>query len=87
VLLAGLIGGMALGLVGALMAIPVAGGIKVVLAEQLHARDAAAAHAMAPAGRQAASQPGLPARPRPHPPLAALAALTDAGGFFIPSPH
>jgi predicted PurR-regulated permease PerM len=30
-----------LGLIGALMAIPVAAGLKVVLAEQLHARDLA----------------------------------------------
>jgi predicted PurR-regulated permease PerM len=41
VLLAALIGGTVLGLVGALMAIPVAAALKVVLAEQLHARDAA----------------------------------------------
>ena len=41
VLLAGLIGGTVLGLVGALMAIPIAAGLKVVLSEQLHARDAA----------------------------------------------
>ena len=40
-LLAGLIGGTVLGLVGALMAIPIAAGLKVVLSEQLHARDAA----------------------------------------------
>lgn len=39
VLLAALIGGTVLGLVGALMAIPVAAGLKVVLAERLHARD------------------------------------------------
>ena len=42
VLLAGLIGGTVLGLIGALMAIPVAAGLKVVLAERLHARDLAA---------------------------------------------
>jgi predicted PurR-regulated permease PerM len=41
VLLAGLIGGTVLGLIGALMAIPVAAGLKVVLAERLQARDAA----------------------------------------------
>jgi predicted PurR-regulated permease PerM len=41
VLLAGLIGGTVLGLIGALMAIPVAAGLKVVLAERLHARDSA----------------------------------------------
>jgi len=40
VLLAGLIGGTALGLVGALMAIPVAAATKVLLSEELAARDA-----------------------------------------------
>jgi predicted PurR-regulated permease PerM len=43
VLLAALIGGTILGLVGALMAIPIAAALKVVLAERLHARDAAGA--------------------------------------------
>ena len=43
----GLIGGTVLGLIGALMAIPVAAGLKVVLAEQLHARDSADADAEA----------------------------------------
>jgi predicted PurR-regulated permease PerM len=47
VLLAGLIGATALGLVGALMAIPVAAAMKVVLTEQLVARDAADARAEA----------------------------------------
>jgi predicted PurR-regulated permease PerM len=42
VLLAGLIGGTALGLVGALMAIPVAAAMRVVLSEELAARDATA---------------------------------------------
>ena len=41
VLLAGLIGGTALGLVGALMAIPIAAGLKVLLTERLQTRDAA----------------------------------------------
>ena len=41
VLLAALIGGTVLGLVGALMAIPVAAGLKVVLAERLDACDSA----------------------------------------------
>jgi len=41
VLLAGLIGGTVLGLIGALMAIPIAAGLKVVLAERLQARDSA----------------------------------------------
>ena len=45
VLLAGLIGGTVLGLIGALMAIPVAAGLKVVLAEQLHTRDSVDADA------------------------------------------
>jgi len=41
VLLAGLTGGTALGLIGALMAIPVAAGVTVLLSEHLKARDAA----------------------------------------------
>jgi predicted PurR-regulated permease PerM len=41
VLLAALIGGAALGLIGALMAIPVAAGATVLLSERLQARDAA----------------------------------------------
>jgi predicted PurR-regulated permease PerM len=45
VLMAGLIGATALGLVGALMAIPVAAALKVVLAEELQARDDAEAKA------------------------------------------
>ena len=57
VLLAALIGGTALGLVGALMAIPVAAGLKVVLAERLHARDAADAQTGAPGAREAALLP------------------------------
>jgi predicted PurR-regulated permease PerM len=40
VLLAALIGGAALGLIGALMAIPVAAGVTVLLSERLQARDA-----------------------------------------------
>jgi predicted PurR-regulated permease PerM len=48
VLLAGLIGGTALGLVGALMAIPVTAGIKVLLTERLQARDAADTEAAVP---------------------------------------
>jgi len=50
VLLAGLIGGTVLGLIGALMAIPVAAGLKVVLAEQLRVRDSADADAEAGLG-------------------------------------
>jgi predicted PurR-regulated permease PerM len=41
VLLSGLIGGTVLGLIGALMAIPIAAGLKVVLGERLQARDSA----------------------------------------------
>src|ERR1700745_4223454 len=52
VLMAGLIGGTVLGLVGALMAIPVAAALKVVLAEQLHARDAASAKTGASGDRE-----------------------------------
>jgi predicted PurR-regulated permease PerM len=44
VLLAGLIGGTALGLVGALMAIPIAAALKVLLSEELEARDAVQPH-------------------------------------------
>jgi len=43
VLLAALIGGTALGLVGALMAIPVAAALKVLLAARLQGRDAGGA--------------------------------------------
>ncbi len=50
VLLAGLIGGTALGLIGALMAIPVAAGITVLLSERLQARDAADDDAAADTG-------------------------------------
>jgi predicted PurR-regulated permease PerM len=41
VLVAGLIGGTVLGLVGALMAIPIAAALKVILTERLSARDTA----------------------------------------------
>jgi hypothetical protein len=43
--------------VGALMAIPVAAGLKVVLAERLHARDTADAPTIAPGAREAAMLP------------------------------
>jgi predicted PurR-regulated permease PerM len=78
VLLAGLIGGTALGLVGALMAIPVAAGLKVVLAEQLKARDMADAHEAPPEDGKA------PARLEPagkvSPPPAA-GSLAGADGY------
>ena len=58
VLLAALIGGTVLGLVGALMAIPIAAALKVVLAERLHARDAAGADGEASEDGEAAEAPG-----------------------------
>jgi len=64
VLLAGLIGGAALGLIGALMAIPIAAGIKVLMSERLQARDAADADATTPGdGQTAASSPRQPSMP------------------------
>jgi len=57
VLLAALIGGTVLGLVGALMAIPIAAALKVVLAERLHARDAAAADGGASTDQETAVPP------------------------------
>jgi predicted PurR-regulated permease PerM len=67
VLLAGLIGGTILGLVGALMAIPIAAGLKVVLGERLHARDAASGQTGAP-GDHAPLSPPEPASPAAPPP-------------------
>ena len=64
VLLAGLIGATALGLVGALMAIPIAAGMKVVLSEQLSARDAAEALAEAAESGQEAAAAGSRDRQR-----------------------
>ena len=82
VLLAGLIGATALGLVGALMAIPAAAALRVLLDRELEARDAAAAPGPAlpgvaalddAAGRGPPPQSGSDAagagpRPRPAPP-------------------
>ena len=59
VLLAGLIGGTALGPVGALMAIPITAGLKVLLNERLEARDAADTDA---ADTDAATLRGRPGR-------------------------
>jgi len=73
VLLAGLIGGTVLGLIGALMAIPIAAGGKVLLSERLQARDTDAA---APGASKAARQPGQAA---PHAPPAASAQSPDRG--------
>jgi predicted PurR-regulated permease PerM len=70
VLLAALIGGTVLGLVGALMAIPIAAGLKVVLAEQLHARDAADADSQVPEDAETASRPAPAATPPPPPAVA-----------------
>jgi predicted PurR-regulated permease PerM len=74
VLLAGLIGATLLGLVGALMAIPVAAALNVLLNERLAAREAAAAgpDAVGAAGEVAAPEEvrdtvGHPAAPRPRP--------------------
>ncbi len=53
VLLAGLIGATVLGLVGALMAIPIAAGLRVVLAEQLAAREEADARTETEAAKAA----------------------------------
>ena len=58
VLLAALIGGTILGLVGALMAIPIAAALKVVLAERLHARDAVGADSGASGDQQTVVPPG-----------------------------
>jgi predicted PurR-regulated permease PerM len=58
VLLAGLIGGTVLGLVGALMAIPVAAGLKVVLAERLQARDTGEPDAARPGDGTEVLDPG-----------------------------
>ena len=44
VLLAGLIGATVLGLIGALMAIPIAAALKVIFAERIALRDAADPH-------------------------------------------
>jgi predicted PurR-regulated permease PerM len=77
VLLAGLIGATLLGLVGALMAIPVAAAFNVLLNERLAAREAAAAgpDAVAAAGEVAAPSEvrdavGHSAAPPPRPDLA-----------------
>jgi predicted PurR-regulated permease PerM len=80
VLLAGLIGATALGLVGALMAIPVAAAVRVLLTEQLQARDAAEAKSEAgpavtgmaafdksiPSQAETTADDGAPAERRPR---------------------
>jgi len=67
VLLAALIGGTVLGLVGALMAIPIAAALKVVLAERLHARDATGADSQASGDGEAAEAPGTTDQTAPAP--------------------
>ncbi len=76
VLLAGLIGGTVLGLIGALMAIPIAAGGKVLLSERLQARDAVDTGAAAPGAGKTARQPGQAA---PHAPPAGPAQPVDRG--------
>jgi len=58
VLMASLIGGTALGLIGAVMAIPIAAGVKVLMDERLQARDEADTHAAAPDDDERAPPPG-----------------------------
>jgi predicted PurR-regulated permease PerM len=60
VLLASLIGGTALGLVGALMAIPIAAGVTTLLSERLQARDEADTHPTAPDDDETAPPHGGP---------------------------
>jgi predicted PurR-regulated permease PerM len=69
VLLAGLIGGTVLGLIGALMAIPIAAALKVVMAERLEARDTAdtADTGAARSGDGAAAPPGATGEAAPAP--------------------
>ena len=49
-----------MGLIGPLMAIPIAAGIKVLLSERLRARDAADAGAAAPGDGETARNPARP---------------------------
>ena len=86
VLLAGLIGGATLGLIGALMAIPIAAGIKVLLSERLQARDAAGTDtdatdtdAAAPGDGETAPQPGQ-GRTHTLPPPDSARPVNDRGG-------
>jgi predicted PurR-regulated permease PerM len=67
VLLAGLIGGTVLGLIGALMAIPIAAALKVVMAERLEARDTADTGAARSGDGAAAPPPGATGEVSPAP--------------------
>ncbi len=60
VLLAGLIGGTALGLIGALMAIPIAAAVTVLLSERLQARDEADTDPATAGDDEGAPPPGRP---------------------------
>src|SRR6266508_3421957 len=88
VLLAGLIGATALGLVGALMAIPIAAAMKVVLTEQLLARERA--DALAEASAHAETPAPAPAGDEAAPPESdetsrSRAAVTGSAGTPRPS--
>jgi predicted PurR-regulated permease PerM len=88
VLLAGLIGATALGLVGALMAIPVAAAMKVVLTEQLLAREQADALAEQSERAEAATPAGAGDEPAPaqrDESSRSQAAVTGSAGRSRPS--
>jgi predicted PurR-regulated permease PerM len=76
VLLAALIGGTVLGLVGALMAIPIAAALKIVLAERLDAHDAADADSGASGDHDVVPPP----RPDGDATHAPASATTDRSG-------
>ncbi len=61
-LLASLIGGAAFGLIGVFMAIPIAAGVKVLLAERLQARHTAGTPAAAPADGEMSPPPDQPSQ-------------------------
>ena len=87
VLLAALIGGTVLGLVGALMAIPIAAALKVVLTEQLHARDAADADSEASGDHEAVEPPGPDGEATPAPgPVGNTTPAAGPDGGTTPAP-
>jgi predicted PurR-regulated permease PerM len=79
VLIAGLIGATVLGLVGALMAIPVAAAFNVLLNERLLAHETAAGASPIPGAAAAVAQPPGEAGAPP-------AAVRDGGGDAAPAP-
>jgi predicted PurR-regulated permease PerM len=79
VLIAGLIGATVLGLVGALMAIPVAAAFNVLLNERLLAHESAAGASPIPGAAAAVAQPPGEAGAPP-------AAVRDGGGDASPAP-